>query len=864
MSREGSPHTYQDDEEINLYDRNDEVLLPFVDDPEQLIRNRRARDREAIRRNQEPPEDRNAAGPVQQPPRYPPPPRQMPRREPVFDNYYRENNDLHEPTLGELSAPYFRNQLWCIHEGPELENISINTSVAHNLPKFSGTRGESAMTHLQRLHGICQNTKPNGVNVDDFKLKALYFSLIDAANDWFLSLPSGSIRTWAQMQKKFLDKYYPAGWAMQVRRQLQEIKQGPNETMYDYLEKFNRLERSCCTLGLPEKLTIEYLIDGIRPLDKMLLDASAGGSMMNLSLSGIRDLITNVAENARFEEMKQLKEMMIQILRRQPVPVKPCEFCGSTEHKTDACPTLLEEEPEEVNAVGGYRGYNNNTDNRAGQNRQYGQATNPGWRNNSYPQKETQPAVPQLAHSYYQPPHRQYTQNVPGQYQQKGPNQYQTGPNNQQETSKSLDDTMKELTGSISQLGTSLHQFQAKTDGAISDLTKQMSQLATAMSTLTSEPGRLPSQTVQHPKANLSMIQRPNVKTTLGEVARSPAYKLTNKHFNRRHRPDWNQEEDRPDNDKTWVTHADNGRYAFTVCITPPPIIHSDIPASGWDDEDNLKWNSPTNIYAPRQNICRENRKFNGVDYTIPKPRNGQNGPTIDRARTSDHESQPERDKDPGAFTITCGIGETQIHKCLIDLGAAVNAMPSSLYCLLGLGPLKPSRTDIELGDKSCICPVGVLENVILHVGELVVAADFYVLQTGKTSKDDPPTIILGRPFLYDTKARIDVGRGSLSLEFGGKIANFYINNSRPNTKEPPDIIPISDHGTQNSDLPKERVARPGAMVKGASPSQKQWKEKTPKQRSSNSNKKSGRDKTRSNTGTVAKYDLSHPWDPNQ
>ncbi|CAM9000123.1 unnamed protein product [Rhodiola kirilowii] len=243
--------------------------------------------------------------------------------------------------------------------------------------------------------------------MDDFKLKAFYFSLIDSASDWFLSLPSGSIRTWAQMQKKFLDKYYPAGRAMQVRKQLQEIKQGPNETMYDYLEKFNHLERSCCTLGLPEKLVIEYLIDGLRPLDKMLLDASAGGSMMNLSLSGIRNLIANVAQaetsvNSMTEEMKQLKEMMIEIIRRQPVPVKPCEFCGSTDHKTDACPTLIEEEPAEVNIVGGYQGHNNNND-RAGQNRQYGQISNPEWRNNnSYPQKETQPAIPQSAQSFYQ------------------------------------------------------------------------------------------------------------------------------------------------------------------------------------------------------------------------------------------------------------------------------------------------------------------------------------------------------------------------------------------------------------------------------------------------------------------------------
>ncbi|CAM8963353.1 unnamed protein product [Rhodiola kirilowii] len=335
--------------------------------------------------------------------------------------------------MGELNAPDFETQPWSIYEGPELEYITINASVAHSLPKFSGAHGESATTHFQRLHGIIQNLKPNRVSIDDFKLKAFYFSLIDAANDWFLSLPSGSISTWAQMQKKFLDKYYPAGRAIQVRRQLHDIKQGPNETMYDYLEKFNHLERSCCTLGLPEKLTVEYLIDGLRPLDKMLLDASAGGSMMNLSLSGIRDLITNVAENARFreettrqeefsqtrnvakaetpmnsmpEEMKQLKEMMIQILRRQPVPVKPCEFCGSTDHKIDACPTLIEEEPAEVNVVGGYQGYNNNSNDRAGQNRQYGQATNPSWRYNNYPQKETQPAVPQLAQSFYQPPHR--------------------------------------------------------------------------------------------------------------------------------------------------------------------------------------------------------------------------------------------------------------------------------------------------------------------------------------------------------------------------------------------------------------------------------------------------------------------------
>ncbi|CAM8950875.1 unnamed protein product [Rhodiola kirilowii] len=106
---------------------------------------------------------------------------------------------------------------------------------------------------------------------------------------------------------------------MQVRRQLQDIRQGPNETVYDYLEKFNRLKRSCCTLGLPEKLIIEYLIDGLRPLDKMLLDASAGGSMMNLSLSGIRQLTTDVAEMPDLERRQLgMKNFPEQRMWRRP------------------------------------------------------------------------------------------------------------------------------------------------------------------------------------------------------------------------------------------------------------------------------------------------------------------------------------------------------------------------------------------------------------------------------------------------------------------------------------------------------------------------------------------------------------------
>ncbi|CAM8926117.1 unnamed protein product [Rhodiola kirilowii] len=208
--------------------------------------------------------------------------------------------------MGELSVPNFKDQSWPIYEGPDLAAISVSTSVVHHLPKFSGMKGESATSHLTRFHGICLNLKTFVVEVDDFKLKAFYFSLADAATDWFLSLPSGSIYTWEQMQRQFVSKYYPAGRAAQVRRQSQELKQGPNETMYEYVEKFLALEKSCCNLELPEKVIVEYMLDGLRRLDRKLLEASAGGNLMNLTPARVKQKIISVAESERFR-MRLLK-----------------------------------------------------------------------------------------------------------------------------------------------------------------------------------------------------------------------------------------------------------------------------------------------------------------------------------------------------------------------------------------------------------------------------------------------------------------------------------------------------------------------------------------------------------------------------
>ncbi|CAM8929243.1 unnamed protein product [Rhodiola kirilowii] len=420
--------------------------------------------------------------------------------------------------MGELSVPSFRDQSWPIYEGPDMAAITVSTAVIHNLPKFSGSKGESAQSHLTRFHGICLNLRPHGVEVDDFKLKAFYFSLQETATDWFLALPSGSVHTWEQMQKHFISKYYPAGRAAQVRRQLQELKQAPHETMYEYVEKFLALEKSCCNLELPEKLVVECMLDGLRKMDMKLLEASAGGQLMNMTPARVKQKIISVAEGERFQdetmkedeyartknvsivepsisavfaELKEMRELMKHVVRRTPVQAKPCEFCTSTEHKTDECPTLQIDVQADVNAVGNYQSYGN----QPGPVKQYGAAApNQGaWRNN-YQQNQTQQARPnvplqnQQTQQPYRHPNSEYQQNAPGQYQQKGPNTYQAGPSNQG-PSKSLEDIVRDLAASTQRTDTTLNQYMAKTDEALADIQRQLGQMSTTLSRLDDSTG---------------------------------------------------------------------------------------------------------------------------------------------------------------------------------------------------------------------------------------------------------------------------------------------------------------------------------------------------------------------------------------
>ena len=143
----------------------------------------------------------------------------------------------------------------------------------------------------------------------------------------------------------------------------------------------------------------------------------------------------------------------------------------------------------------------------------------------------------------------------------------------------------------------------------------------------------------------------------------------------------------------------------------------------------------------------------------------------------------PVKYKDPGCPTISCIIGDTLIEKALLDLGASVNLLPFSVYQTLGLGELKKTSVTLQLADRSVKVPKGIVEDVLIKVGDFVFPVDFIILETQPVvNPNGQIPVILGRPFLATSNALINCRNGLMKLTFG----NMTIDLNVFNVGEPP------------------------------------------------------------------------------
>ncbi|XP_057771191.1 uncharacterized protein LOC130991003 [Salvia miltiorrhiza] len=146
----------------------------------------------------------------------------------------------------------------------------------------------------------------------------------------------------------------------------------------------------------------------------------------------------------------------------------------------------------------------------------------------------------------------------------------------------------------------------------------------------------------------------------------------------------------------------------------------------------------------------------------------------------------PAKCKDPGMFSLPIYIGDTRIENAMCDLGASINVMPLTVYNRLSGVELVDTRVVIQLADRSCVYPEGLLEHVLVSVNNFVYPADFYVVRICGVQSKGSTGVLLGRPFLRTAKSIIDVSNGMICLDYHGEKYTFSMDDAikTPNDAE--------------------------------------------------------------------------------
>ena len=82
----------------------------------------------------------------------------------------------------------------------------------------------------------------------------------------------------------------------------------------------------------------------------------------------------------------------------------------------------------------------------------------------------------------------------------------------------------------------------------------------------------------------------------------------------------------------------------------------------------------------------------------------------------------------------------------------------------------------LQLADRSIRHPRGVIEDVLVRVGKLIVPVDFVVLEIGDVREDGHEhTLLLGRPFMATTHTLINVKNGIIQMSVLGESISYNV-----------------------------------------------------------------------------------------
>ncbi|CAN6691837.1 unnamed protein product [Malus baccata var. baccata] len=630
-------------------------------------------------------------------------------------------------TLKELSASGLDNAAPLCIQYPtaaqgKTDEFELKSSLLHHIPKYHGLSMEDPNKHLKEFEVVCSSMTPVNVDGNILKMKAFPFSLMDKAKDWLYELAPGTVTSWESMKRAYLEKFFPTSRIILLRKKISGIQQEEGESFPTYYEQFKSLVASCPQHQMKEELLLQYFYEGLLPLERQMLDASAGGALVDKTPMAAKILISNRALNAQqyegvgqrgpprhqVHELSSTSDLHSQLANLTSIvsqmaegmkmqgPVV-CGVCSIQGHVSEKCPQLIENGGwESANAIG-FQSQNQS------RHDPYSNTYNPGWRD--HPNfKWREPRNLKTKEALGNNPRGSFPK--PTTHPKIKPNLAQVPQEDQAKAMQNQDKRVDQLEKQIGQIAEFVGKFR--------------------------DPGQLPSSTIPNPKGGFESAKAILLRSGK-EVGAGSSSKTGHKEDEK-------------------LQQEEEEACPPTAKVVPPLPQAPNVP-----------------------NLSNSSNKGKNVSNSVHTNVFPSNVPCPSRFMQTKKE---EAEKD-----ILETFSKVQVNIPLLmqsskSRGASINVMPYSIYASMNLGALKNDGVIIQLADRSNAYPKGVLEDVLVQVNHLVFPTDFYVLEMDESDHAPSLPILLGRPFMKTARTKIDVYSGTLSMEFDGEVVNFNLSDS--------------------------------------------------------------------------------------
>ncbi|XP_060182851.1 uncharacterized protein LOC132612778 [Lycium barbarum] len=537
---------------------------------------------------------------------------------------------------------------------------------------------------------------------------------------------------WDDLATKFLTRFFPPAKTARLRREIMSFRQKNGENLYQAWERFKGLLRDCPHHHQTNKVLAHTFIESLDAQHKSSLDTAAGGQTLDLSYEELFTLLNrftqstpdwqddaasssvrkapDVFEVDNFTTLSAQIDAMRTKLRKLAASQAPPQVHAVQQAIAfyDVCGEGHNSDECPANPVSIY--FVGNAGKGQGNNNQYGNSYNPNWRNH---------------------PNFRWSDNSGNQKQN-----YQSAPAPQAPTN-SMEEMMKKMMGDMQKMMIDQQKLIANNQNrglAVRNLERQMGQIAGAQNT---RPlGGLPSDTNVNPKPCNAVTLRNGrelEEVTSKKTGRVEAEK---------------EKIATETSEKNKAVEAPVAKQPQAVVAKPPPPF-------------------PQCLGIPKyakyiKDIVANKSRF--TEYATV---------ALSEECTSRIQNKlPTKLKDPGSFTIEISIETQVIARALCNLGASINLMPSSIFRNLGLGVPRPTSIVLQLADRSLARPEGIIEDVLVQVGSLIIPSDFVILDF---EPDPEVPFILGRPFLATGRTLIDVAARQLTMRVHDKVEVFNV-----------------------------------------------------------------------------------------